>query len=399
MSKFIITDIVRKNKPAPKNIKIEPEKKKKGFWVKFFLLILAALAIFFFLDFAINIFSSVLVKITPVQEFANIDLNLRARRDSGAAELPFEIAQMEYEKNLNIISTGVSADGQKASGQIIIYNNYDSNSQILVKNTRFEANGGKIYRINDRVSVPGNGSVEVTIYADQSGEEYNIGLIDFTIPGFKDDPRYEKIYGRSKTKMAGGTKSATTFLTEDDISKASEGLRGEIKNYLAENILKQKPDGYAFFNGGLVVDFQENPDNPKKGDVGKEFVFNQKGVATGFLFKEEDFSKEIAKRYLGENNTNKVKIVNLNKLEFNLTNRNAENSEINFNLKGKAHFAWKIDEESLLEDLTATKGNDYGSVFKKYSAIESAEVIFKPAWWRVIPKNKSRIHLEEILKN
>lgn len=400
MSKFIITDIVRKNKPAAlKNIKEEPAKKKRGFWLKFFLLIPAILALFFFLNFAINLFSSVLVKITPIQEFANIDLNFKAQRDSAAAELPFEIVQMEYEKRRNITATGVSADGQKASGQIIIYNTYDSSPQILVKNTRFEAPGGKIYRISDKVSVPGNGSIEAAVYADQPGEEYNIGLVDFTIPGFKDDPRYEKIYGRSKTKMAGGTKSAATFLTENDINKASEDLKGEIKNYLAENILKQKPDGYAFFSGGLVIDFPENLDNPKKGDIGKEFALSQKGTAISFLFKEKDFSKEIVKRYLGENNIGKVEIVNLNKLEFNLINHNKENSDINFNLKGRAHFAWKIDKEVLLADLAAAKGDDYGSVFKKYPAIESAEVIFKPSWWRYIPKNKSRIHMEEILKN
>lgn len=399
MSKFIITDIVKKNKTAAKDIKEEPAKKKRRFWPKFFLLILAILIFFLFLDFIINLFSSVLVKITPVQEFANIDLNLKAQRDSAPADLPFEIVQMEYEENQNIIATGASANGQKASGQIIIYNAYDSSPQVLIKNTRFEAPGGKIYRINDKVSVPGNGSVEAVIYADQPGEEYNIGLADFTIPGFKGDPRYEKIYARSKTKMTGGSKNASSFLTENDINKASEGLKSKIKKYLAEKILKQKPGGYVFFSSGLVIDFLENPDNPKKGEIGKEFVFRQKGTATGFLFKEEDFSKEIVKRYLSENNIGKTEIANLNELEFNLTNHNKENSEISFNLKGKAHFVWKIDSELLLTDLTAINGNDYGSVFKKYPAIESAEVIFKPSWWHVVPKNKSRIHLEEIMKN
>ncbi len=409
MSKFIITDIVKKNKTVAvrpiqrkekiEDIKEELAKKKRRFWSNFFLLILAILIFFLFLDFIINLFSSVLVKITPVQEFANIDLNLKAQRNSAPADLPFEIVQMEYEENQNITATGVSADGQKASGQIIIYNTYDSGPQILIKNTRFEAPGGKIYRIYDKVSVPGNGSVEVAIYADQPGEEYNIGLADFTIPGFKGDLRYEKIYARSKTKMTGGSKNASNFLTEDDINKVSEDLKNKIGNYLAEKILKQKPDDYVFFSNGLVIDFSENPDNSEKGDAGKEFVFSQKGTATGFLFKEEDFSKEIVKRYLSENNIGKAGIANLDKLEFNLLNHNQDNTEITFGLKGRAHFVWKIDGELLMVDLTAMDSNDYGAVFKKYPAIESAEVIFKPSWWHVVPKNKSRIHLEEIIKS
>lgn len=417
MPKFIITDIIKKNKTAParpalrpvqrkeefreafENIKEKSAKKKGKFWLKLFICILAIFLSFLFLDFIINLFSSVLVKITPVQKFADIDLNFKAQRNSTEGDLPFEIVQMEYEENQKIIAAGVNTEGQKAGGQVIIYNTFSSSPQILVKNTRLETADGKIYRISDKVSVPGNGSVEVTIYADQPGEEYNIGLADFTIPGFKGDPRYEKIYARSKTKMAGGSKSASNFLTEDDVNKAFEGLKSGIKNYLTENISKQKLDGYVFFSRGLVIDFPENPDNPKKGDIGKEFVFSQKGTATGFLFKEKDISGEIAKRYLNEGSADKIRIVNLGNFEFNLLNCSQDSTEITFGLKGKAHFVWNIDEELLLADLIAIKGSDYGAVFKKYPAIESAEVIFKPSWWRYIPKNKSRIHLEEIIKS
>ena len=49
---------------------------------------------------------------------------------------------------------------QKASGKIIIYNNYSTVSQRLINNTRFEANSGKIYRINSSIVVPGYKKVD-----------------------------------------------------------------------------------------------------------------------------------------------------------------------------------------------------------------------------------------------
>ena len=33
--------------------------------------------------------------------------------------------------------------------------------------------------------MPGMGMTEATVYADQAGEEYNIGPADFTLPGLK----------------------------------------------------------------------------------------------------------------------------------------------------------------------------------------------------------------------
>ena len=412
MSKIIINDIIKKNKIPRETIRtakriqkseIETKEeitsqKKHGFWFKIFLWILCIVIFLVILNFGINLFSSILVKITPVQEFVNVDLNLRAERGAVSGKLPFEIVQMEYHQSQAITATGVNSDGQKASGQIVVYNTYSSVAQLLIANTRFETLDGKIYRIKDKITVPGGGSVETTVYADQPGEEYNIGLADFTIPGFKGDPRYEKIYARSKTKMIGGSKNASAFLAEGDIKKANEELENKIKNYLSENISKQKPSGYIFFSNGLIISSSENIDNPQKGDIGKEFVFSQNGIGVGFLIKNENLSKEIIKRYFNQDMINKIKIVDLEKLKFNLLSDNQKNTEINFGLKGSAHFVWKVDEETLLNDLSGLSGSDYGLVFKNYSAIESAEVIFKPSWWHIIPQNKAHIHFEEILK-
>jgi len=59
-----------------------------------------------------------------------------------------------------------------------------------------------MYRIDSSVIIPGYqkvngkiipGSIEATVYADQAGDGYNLKLADltgdFSIPGFKGDPR------------------------------------------------------------------------------------------------------------------------------------------------------------------------------------------------------------------
>lgn len=402
MAKQIISDIVKKIKPAEakKPPAIKTIKTQKLPWLKLFSGIVFVVIFLLVINLIMDVFSSAFVRVVPVQEFADIGLDLKSIRDSNSGNLSFEIVQIDRQESMKITSTGEQTGGQKAKGQIVVFNTFNSTSQTLIKNTRFEAPGGKIYRTDKAIVVPAGGSVEVTVYADKAGENYNIGLADFTVPAFKeqgDMERFKKIYARSKTAMAGGSSGTSYILTKEDISKTKNELEDRIKSYLAEIISKEKPDDYIFFQNGITVDFKDAGNNPEAGDSGKEFDYGEKGTATGFLLKKEELTDEIIRRYLNEDLAGKVKVVNLDKLEFQLLNRNKENTEINFNLKGRAHFAWKTDADALISDLINADG-DYNLVFKKYPSIESAEIVFRPSWWRYIPEKSSKIHIEEILK-
>lgn len=391
MPKRIIQDIIRK-KEVREIVKKEPPRPRtrKRILPKilFWLCIIAAVIVLG--KTALSNFSSAIIRITPNQEFINIDSQLKADRGTGASNLAFEIMQIEHEESQTSTATGIS---------IVIYNT-TSSAQKLVSQTRFEAPDGKIFRIQEPVNVPGNGSVEAAVYADKPGQEYNIGLIDFTIPGFKGTPKYEKIYGRSKI-----------VVSEDDINNTRNALKQKIENYLTENISKQIPDGYLFYHGALKIDFSDDPDNPQVGDAADslaslrsgpagEFTFKEKGKATGFLIKKDDLSKILAANYIqGQRDNININLINPDKLEFILLSRNIDDTEITFNLKGRGHFAWNIDTDSLIKASMDVKDKNYTAVFGGYPNIEKAEIIFKPSWWRSLPKNQNRIHLEIIYKN
>ncbi|MBU1160038.1 baseplate J/gp47 family protein, partial [Patescibacteria group bacterium] len=352
-------------------------------WIIFFAVFL------YTLNLGVIFFSSALVKIKPKQEFINLDTNLTASHNPQAGELGFKKVQIEKEESLSMIATGVSENGQKASGTIIIYNTYSSTDQLLVKNTRFETPDNKIFRINEKVVVPGNSSLETAVYADEPGEKYNIGLVDFTIPGFKGDPRYEKIYARSKTSMTGGSSSATNFLTEEDVVKAEEQLKEKFQNYFAESITKEKLEEYIFFIDSIVINYDES--------VKDGLVLKQKAVATAFLFRQTDLNREIIKNYLTTELLDKVNVYNLENLNFDLINYDKDKDKLFFNLNGKTHLVWIFDKDQLIKDLAGADYKDYNFVFQRYPATESSEIIFSPSWWHKMPKKPSKIKVEEIL--
>ena len=145
---------------------------------------------------------------------------------------------------------------------MIIYNNFTSQNQKLIKNTRLETPEGLIFRIGESISIPGKktengknipGQIEIAVYADSAGDEYNIGLTDFTLPGFKNDPaRYKSFYARSKTKMEGGFSGVIKTISKVELESMKDVLEENLKKSLASQFeLEKKNDFIAVKNSGI----------------------------------------------------------------------------------------------------------------------------------------------------
>lgn len=391
MAKKIMQDIVKTAAKRVKEIKREfkeikepqekPAKMGKGLKKLFWFCVIIAVIIL--MGVILVNFSSATIKITPHQEFADID-----RRFT----LNFQTSQLEKEDIITSSATGVAVGGQKASGQIVIYNTYSSKSQKLLIDTRLSTKDGKIYKTSKAVVVPGNGSIEVAVYADKTGPEYNIGLSDFTIVGFKGTAKYAKIYGRSKTEIKGGTKENAVIISEKDIASAKNNLKQKIETYLRDYLNQQKPADYILYKNAVNIEWSDDPANPKAGDITNSFNLREKGKATGYLLKKDDLSKALTP------DKNNVSVINLDELNFNLLSQNAGASQITFSIKGKARLVSNIDMDSLTASLLDIKDKNYKAVFEKYPEIERVEIIFSPSWWPWLPSSKSRIHFEMVLQ-
>ena len=378
-----------------------PRRRKRLGWLA---AIISLIVLFFW---SLNAFSSVELKITPRQKRVEIDQIFEGIKSaSKEGKVRYEVMEMSYRRSYSAKSSGLKKISRKASGVVVIYNAFSSSPQGLVARTRLETPDGKIYRLPKSVVVPGakvqNGkiipsSIEVRVYADKPGEEYNIGLSDFTIPGFKGTARYEKFYARSKTKMAGGFEGVVSVVSKEDIAKARKRLEAEIKNYLLAKIAKQVPKGYLLYDKAVKLAYQEAENNPQAGKELDSFTYSLEGTATAYLIHKEDLSRLLAEKEIGESAVGKVRVENLSSLDFSLVEAGSENSKIKFSLKGPALFVWKIDIDSLIKDLQNSSYDDYGSVFARHKNIERSEIVFKPKWWRRIPSDRDRIHIKEII--
>ncbi len=409
VEKKVIDHEVKEHNYLDKYRQKTPKEKIKSSFPKFKLIYKLAIALFFIFAFVfvLKSFSWVTLMVTPRQDFINLDTSLEAYVGpiSDKQNIYFELMEVSEEGEKLAKSTGLKDLERKASGQIIVYNAYSSAPQTLVRRTRFSTPDGKIYRIDNQVVVPGakivNGgivpsSIEVTVYADKYGEEYNIGLSDFNIPGFKGDARYEKFYARSSTDMKGGFVGTLNVVTGDNISSTREELRAEIKDALIKKTEMSIPNGFLYYKDLTMLDFVSSGDNPNAGDEVENFTLKEKGVMKAFLIREADLSDTLVSKYIEDDAP--VRILNLEDLAVTLTERNKDNNKIIFNVNGKGHFIWNINEVNLKKDFLE-RGKNKAELFFKNYPIEKAEITFHPSWWRISPKDDSRIKYEEILKN
>lgn len=407
--KIIVSDIVKKGKrPAPAVFSTVVKKKvsaKSPRTLKSYVR-MAAIAVgilaFFLL---VNAFSGVLIRITPSEQFIEADVSLKAsgKPENNAAVLPLEVLRAEESKSKMIKAAGIEKIEKKASGRIKIFNAFSSQSQTLIANTRFETPDGKIYRIKDAVTMPGTtlqgnktipGSVSVLVFADRVGADYNIGLVDFTIPGFKGTPKYEKFYARSETEMTGGFIGEAPAVNPQDLQKAEDEHKAELKNSLSASTRKKIPKDFLLYEEAADWTFIKETNLPKPNEKTKEFEFKLKGILEAPIMKRSDLEAGLAGAYFGKENAAKLGVANLEDLDFNVISKDLKEPSLRFSLKGQARFFWKIDEEALKRDLIAGHRGDYKKVFENYSIIKKAEVIFRPSWWRIFPDKPSGIKIE-----
>jgi hypothetical protein len=191
--------------------------------------------------------------------------------------------------------------GTKATGKVIIYNNYSTSPQELIATTRLQTPDGLIYRLNTGVTVPGKttkdgktvpGSVTATITADQVGDKYNSGPKDFTVPGLKGTEKYTSFYARSNGALAGGsiTTAAPTTVGASSNGTVEDRLREDLKNQLVNQITAQLPENFVYVSDSMIVSYTSPIITP--GTDGQSTVA-ERATATAVIMDKASLIKHI----------------------------------------------------------------------------------------------------------
>lgn len=358
-------------------------------------------------------FYHVRIVVTPMENTVAVQEDITAIASKTTPGIHFLTASVSETKDLAVEATGTASVARKASGQVTIFNSYSSTAQRLIKNTRLETADKKIYRISDSVVVPGTtlrdgkiipGQVTITVYADAAGDQYNIGLTDFTIPGFAGDPKYKTIIARSKTPMAGGIIGSEPTISASDQSAAEATLQAALQDSLTTQIQAQAPAGYFLPKGGALFSFTTAVPPSAPGDDPKTAHVSVTGTIRAVLLSTDDLSPVLANKYLSATgyvparDHDAVHLVKPENLQIVLNENfppDSQTATLRTTLTGNAQFVWDVNTTQLAQDLAGTAISNFGTyITASYPSIRKAEVHRVPFWvfWESdFPSQKNKI--------
>lgn len=346
------------------------------------------------------------VRVQPRTREVNINSTFEAHKEPQADQLPYEVLTLEAEGEREVKATGQEQATEQATGEITIYNK-TSDSQRLIKNTRFESPNGLVFKTNESVVVPAAsddgtpGSITTSVFATEAGEEYNLDPTEFTVPGFKEggyDDLYKNIYAKNAVAFTGGFDGMRFILDDSELKAAQDDVHKELQAALKERLPQEKPAGFVYFENGVTFTYQSLPATENGEDSA---TIHEKALLKVPMFKKSDFAAYIAKASVPGYEGAPVRIDDFSTLDFTYASSTknvtdiASLDSIDFKLNGKLNLIWDYDTEQLKKDLAGKNRTAIVNILASYPAIENTKIITRPFWKRSLPNNTNDIKIVE----
>ncbi|NLA08265.1 MAG: hypothetical protein GX873_01025 [Parcubacteria group bacterium] len=323
--------------------------------------------------------------------------------DENNLVIPLEYFELSRNISQTFKTTEVKNIESKAKGVIRIYNAYNSSSQTLVATTRFMSPDGKIFRLIDKVVVPGakieNGKIipsyiDAEVVADKPGESYNIGPTKFTIPGFQGTPRYETFYGESLKPMTGGYIGETKIVGQSDVNKAKQKILDIAFVSLNEELKSKIPPTAVVLDDAKQLILVESTTTPKIGEKADEFELSAKVVLKSLVFDENDIKKLF--EILARQENSQLNDKELFKYSFNYGAPRVDFSDkklLSFPVLAKLTFRDKVNEAEFKNQLSGKSTKELEDFFRQYKTIEKVDIFIWPSFLKFMPLNNDRIQV------
>ncbi|OGI83552.1 hypothetical protein A2997_00425 [Candidatus Nomurabacteria bacterium RIFCSPLOWO2_01_FULL_36_10b] len=394
------------------NSSLKPHKRTvRGKFTIFVVAIIALVIIFWIVGTVFFHRASIIVE--PITYTGSVDKVMTAvSQPSSETDVPFRTMAMSHTE-----STILKADGEEevvsyAKGRIVIFNE-TSSQQRFREETRFKSSQGLIFKLpkGDGVSVPAGsssrpGSIEVEVIAEKPGPDYNIGLSDFTIPGWDEinDARFKTQYARSKTSMSGGVLGTRPVVASGAKDSAVQELLEKSKKVLTEKIILEKPKDMFLPSSGMYYHNQE----PAITTLDEQAKVELTVSVTAVIFQHDAFADALARLLSGdkvESDSQHFVLHNPDDImvefspETNMSLRTFTDSALSptslrFRVTGYPLISKVVDVGALKKNLAGKRINEISEVLDSLIGIRRVVTHIKPIWQSHIPMILDDISVE-----
>ncbi|MCD8507872.1 MAG: hypothetical protein LRY42_00495 [Candidatus Pacebacteria bacterium] len=297
------------------------------------------------------------ITVTPRFENISYEGTVNAYRYPKDKQLRFDFMIIEETLSEYVQAPDPQYIQERASGNITIINN-ELAPQRFSPETRFETPEGLIFKLGPNgVTVPARsgdtpGMLEVTVFAEDYGESYNVGLTDFVIPGWREinNPKFETQFARSVTPMTGGFDGVTYGIDPE----TKEALKNRMIAEATDRITKRGAAEVPVHFKSLGAVFVSASDARIEEDDQGKTVMTLDVRGEILLLHKDNFSMRLAREIYGQDFADPVRITQYNTLDIALADPQTSLGDASFiplRIAGDALLEWTIDQEALRNQL------------------------------------------------
>lgn len=383
-----------------------PEKIKKG--KKLFLKssIFLVVSLILVLLFGFFFFPNAQIEIKP-KKFTitikdSVAINLLAENYSFEDKIiPGSISEDERTLERDFVATGKTIAEKKATGKIVVYNEYSASPRTLVS-SRFVSADGKLFWSTETITIPGYkkegsriipGEKEVTVQAAEAGEDYNIGSTTFALPALAGSALYTTIYAKSFSPMSGGEIGEVLQITKQDLENAEDFLVKEAKDLGKEALSARLPVGFILLDETISQEILNVQTSVEEKDLLDSFKYKAEIKSSGFSFKKEyldDFIKSLIDLNLKED---EKFLENQLKTSYSLQRVDLEEGKLILEIVIEAQIYKDINIEELKRALLGKTKTEAEMLLRSLDSISEFNLKNKPFLKKRLPEDIDKIQV------
>ncbi len=311
--------------------------------------------------------------------------------------LVYTTQTVEVEDSEPVESSGTVQVQEKASGNITIFNNFQTAPLKFVKNTRFQTADGLIFRAPADIVVPGKsgttpGQVTVTVVADAAGEKYNIAPSKLTLPGLKGTAEFDKVYAQSSVAFTGGFSGDRPGISESSLGAARTAVRGRLEQKIRESISALATDAAVTFPELAQITYT---DLPTTSEAGSGARIHEKATALVPIMQAPDFALAVARTVSADTENVNIRLVGIKDFGGLLVSASSTpgTDPLQFQLTGQAMLIWGVNAGDLAQALAGRDKSAFSTIITGFPGIESAKARIEPFWSTSFPGDAGAIRI------
>ena len=366
------TSLIKKPKTSFfKKIKLPRFKKIKLnniLWISLIILPIFIFLLFFFSKSQITLF------ITPFSFNKQVPITLLVDgsvNDISKSIIPVEKQTFTIEASSQIKTTGQKTVGDKAKGEIIIYNKSDK-SQSIPNGSILIDNLGKKFELTTAVSVASSssnfnegvitlGQTKTAIIAADIGSEFNINQ-DTQL-------KFEKIsdsilIARVSQSLTGGSKEQISAVSAQDKADIETKINEEITKKIAEKTNNGMDNISGMIKETTQISKEKTDLSREVGEQANELSATVKASVSVFTLNDS-VKSQILNQFLSDQENFNNTSVNINNFNFGFKTNKVESQKAVGNLSITGSALPKIDLDKLKKSLVGKTNKNASNIIKK----------------------------------